>query len=585
MSATYNWSIKSGQAVNRGYLTDTLSMGVSVDTIRPPGGVYVALFGNDTTGNGSRQSPYRTISKACNVVGTSGIVVIGSGVYREQYTGTFSSITFVGDGNVIWEGIGLSTAWVSGNNFLNNITLKNFQGMPSFYNAVNSTFIDIGDGNNYSASRIYGCKFVRITGAVLTLPQQTSPDSCFNNTFINCINLAVANSNLTKYVVWNNIFFNCNLHFSNIAYLSYSIFYNCNVRFNALAGIVPTSYYPATPAGYTEITSYDDLLSAHLIGYPSALVNFEGCAVTDPLFNNPNIEDFTLSLNSPAKNLSYKGTCIGAHLIAYPIVVSTEETTGTFEFASSINISIKDEGLTLTNSSFDGQIDTRVILNLLGRELAGLPSSGFNADRNGQYIDSIADLDTVTKSAGEALTIPASYLVEGSSIVYNGASLTVGNRFTTVEGHPTFAAAIGGVVREILEAPQRHTIMVRFSDGGATVAMGDALVSGYYYYISAGSIIYESIEYTAGTVFKALNPNTFSGDGLVIVAFSNELYQHYEHDVKPTSNNIGNLRTGDIVRGNGDPVYVRGGLGVTEFPINKKFIQIRYRIKVNNLKP
>ncbi|HWZ35389.1 MAG TPA: hypothetical protein VNW51_04480 [Mucilaginibacter sp.] len=112
-----------------------------------------------------------------------------------------------------------------------------------------------------------------------------------------------------------------------------------------------------------------------------------------------------------------------------------------------------------------------------------------------------------------------------------------------------------------------------------------ALSVGYYYYVASGSVTYDSVTYNAGDVFKAVDTNAFSGSGSVMLSFSTEVFQHYEPGIKPTSNNVGDARTGAIVRGNGDPAYVRGGLGVQEFPINAKFIQIRYMIKANNLKP
>ncbi|MDB4918775.1 hypothetical protein [Mucilaginibacter sp.] len=312
---------------------------------------------------------------------------------------------------------------------------------------------------------------------------------------------------------------------------------------------------------------------------------FVGCAINDPLFNNSAIGDFTLQFNSPAKNLSYFGTYVGAKSIAYPIKARATESAGGFDFSTAVNLTVADDSITLTNPALDAQIDTHVIVNAIARELANFPSYGFNADRNGQYIDSIADLDTVTKSPTDTLNIPAPYIVETGAIVYNGATYQPGDRFTTVAGQTTFTTVASGVVREILEAPQRHTIMARFGDGGSTVTTGTALVVGYFYYVVNGSVTYDSVIYNAGSIFKAIDTNAFTGSGSVFIALSTEAFQHYEPGIKPTSNNTGDARTGSILRGNGDPAYVRGGLGVKEFPINAKFIQIRYYIRVNNLKP
>jgi hypothetical protein len=181
--------------------------------------------------------------------------------------------------------------------------------------------------------------------------------------------------------------------------------------------------------------------------------------------------------------------------------------------------------------------------------------------------------------------VPASYLVETGAIVYNSALYQPGDRLTTVIGQTIFSTSTSGALREIVEAPQRHTIKARFSDGSASVSVGEALVTGYWYYVVSGSVTYNSIVYNADNGFKAIDTDAFSGAGSVIVALSTEAFQHYEPGIQPTSNNTGDTRTGAIIRGNGDPAYVRGSYGIQEFPINAKFIQLYYIINVANLKP
>jgi hypothetical protein len=583
MSATYNWSIKSGQALSRGYAIDNLSMGVSADNVRPSGGVYVALFGNDTTGNGSRQLPYRTIAKACAIVGTSGIVVIASGVYREQFTGSTSSLTFVGDGDVVWDGTALSQAWVNGNNFINNIQMRNFQYMPSFYNALYFNFSNMQANPGYGNSRIYNCIFTNITGGVLTLPSSASPQNLFNCTFVNCSFIQIGGT--TTYCNWQNIFYNCNIWFSNASYVTYSLFFQCNVRFNSSSGTTPTTLYPTTPTGYTQINSLSDLTTAHLAGYPSALVNFLNCSGSDPLFNNVNIGDYSIGFNSPAKNLAYSGTFVGARSISNQIKAAAIEVNGSFDFSSNVNLTVANDSITLVNPAIDAQIDTKCILNAIGRVLKSIPIYGFNADRNGQYIDSIPDLDTVTKSPTDTLTVPASYIVEVGSIIYNSNVYQPGDRFTTISGQTSFTTTASGVLREILEAPERHTVMMRGGNGGNVIASGTAFTVGNWYYVVSGTATYDSTAYAAGSVFKAIDTNSYTGTAVVLEALTTEVFNHFEPGTQPTTNNTGNVATGSILRGNGDPAYVRGGIGITEFAVNWMFIQIRFFIRVSNLKP
>jgi hypothetical protein len=591
MSATYNWAYRPGITNKYGF---TVSAGA--DNVRPSGWCYVALFGNDITGNGSRQYPYRTITKAISISGNI-TIVLGSGVYRElAIISTSNNYNIVGDGDVIID-ISYSGAMFSGNVFGINFYNLQIRGAGNSYVATaafidNQALKDVFFNGAYTANtdntnaQMVNCIVFNYSGILAIGRNADYPNNVANSTFINCNNVQLAqNTNSSTTFPNNCIFSNCNISatlVSEFAKVKYSLFFQCNFKLTSglsNGGVL----YPAIPAGYTYYSTIIDLQNAYSGLYST--LSFTGCLISDPLFNNRDIGDFTLSFNSPAKNLSYFGTYIGAKSIAYPISINTTESDGTFEFSSAVNVNIANNSITLTDPTLDAQINTNVIINSSGREITNFLCYGFNADRNGQYIDSIADLDTIVKNAGDTLTIPASYLVESGAISYNSLSYTAGSRITTITGQSTFTSASGGTLREILEAPQRHTIMARFSDGGAAISAGTTLIIDYYYYIQLGAITYNSIVYTAGKIFKAIDTNAFSGSGSVIIAFSTENYQHYESGIKPTSNNAGDSRTGPIVRGNGDPAYVRGGLSVQEFPINAKFIQIKYYIRANNLKP
>jgi len=583
MSATYNWRYKSGTVIpaygDLGIGATTIA--TSANNVKPSNTVYVALFGNDITGNGSRQYPVKTLSRAAELTTSSGIIVIGAGIYREQLK--IASYPYVvADGYVEFDGTGFSTIYPAGFNcsgFYFDIVISNYQTLGNIdMRFERCRFTNVGFQSN-NPLNAQNSVFEKISSPFLIIGNHKG------NTFIDCYDLRL-NDTQSKYTSWNNIYKNCNIWERVQSYISHSLFHSCNLRFNTTAPTAPTAPSTIVPTGYVQINTIDDLRNAHIATFPGASnFNFHACVVTDPLFNNYNIGDYTLSFSSPAKNLSYFGTYVGAKSFAYPIKVSTTESLTGFESSSAINLTIANDSLTLTNTSLDAQIDTKVIVNYLGREIAKFPSYGFNADRNGQYIDSLSDLATVTKSPSDTLNVPASYLVETTAINYNTSTYTAGQRFTTVSGVTSFTTDTNGVLREILEAPQRHTIMARFANEGAVVTVGTPLVSGYYYYVKSGSVTYESVVYNAESVFTAVNTNSFTGSGTVTLALSNEAYQHYESITRPLSNNVGNVRTGLIIRGNGDPDYIRGGINVTEFPINSKFIQVRYYIRVNNLKP
>lgn len=593
MSATYNWAYRPSVTNKYGFTVPS-----GADSTRPTGWCYVALFGNDTTGNGSRQYPYRTISKAITTTGASTTYVIGSGVYREAATlGSYNAISIIGDGDVIIDISYIGRLLTQNIEFgyynlqiLGNGASTLTSNPASNISSIGGKVVDCTFTGSFfctTSNAIYSNCIVNQFSGQVDLANNFSTNGQFRNcTFYQCNNIRLnGNQTITPLQITDAcIFHTCNIcsATTNFASVQYSLIYNCNIKLTQGVDSGGT-LYPSTPSGYTYYNSIVTLKSAYFTAY--SLTAFTGCTIADPLFNNLSIGDFSVSFSSPAKNLSFSGTYAGAKSIAYPIKAAATEAVGSFDFSTNINLNVANDSITLIDPMQNAEIKTKMIINAAGRQIQKLPIYGFNADRNGQYIDSIPDLDTTVKNAGDTLTVPASYLVETGAITYNGALYQPGDRLTTVAGQAAFTSAVGGVLREILEAPERHTIMARFSDGGANVSAGDALVAGYWYYVVSGSITYDSVVYNAGTGFKAVDTNAFSGSGTVIIALSTEAFQHYEPGIQPTSNNTGDTRTGSIIRGNGDPAYIRGGYGVQEFPINAKFIQLYYIINVSNLKP
>jgi hypothetical protein len=575
MSATYNWAYKPGVTNKYG-----ITISASAEDVKPSNVAYVALFGNDTTGNGSRQLPFRTIAKGLSVLTIGQVLILGSGVYREGNLTIPTSL--IGDGDVTIDP-----------SFIGQITKPDGSGQfcnIKFTSSSPSAFVFTGNGSMlldciiipYNAfsirSTIKNCVLIGNTAVNIGLATgglvYGSPGlNSGNNTWIGFGDIPLNFASIGDGGdFWNSIFYGCNISIqNNVSGVDYSLFYNCKFRIGS-------------SGAYTTINDLPTLLTFVRASYP-AILGFTHCVFADPKFNNLGIGDVTLAFDSPAKNLSYFGTYVGARSIAYPIKAKTIESAGDFDFASATNLTIGDNSITFTNSTIDAQIDTCVIGNLTSRELAKIPSYGFNADRNGQYIDSIADLAGSTIATGSTLAVPVSYLVEAGAITYNSTVYQPGDRFTTVTGLTTFTTVASGVVREILEAPQRHTIMARFGDGGNLVTAGTALIPGNWYSVLTGAITYDSVIYNAPVIFKAVNTDPFSGSGIVELAMSNETFQHYEPNIRPLSNNVADSRTGAIVRGNGDPSYVRGGVGVKEFPISAKYMQFRYYLKASNLKP
>lgn len=585
--ATYNWAYRPGIKNKYGILIDN-----SADDVKPANACYVALFGNDETGNGSRMYPFRTLAYAKQFAYFS-FLIVGAGVYRENIGDMESkAISLIADGDVK---IDLSY-------FLSDYFVSNLQSISLYNFSFEGSGLEMRHSHQETNFNAFDCLFDNI------FPGGTSGES--QGHFRNCIFKNLSNQIVIGYYYANTIFENCTFtkcsnvslwtlggettnvifHNCNITFLReqigrdrYCMFYHCNFRI--MEGGNHYDYpngalYPAISDDFTYIDNIDDLRQFIADAYPLSTVILKNCSIADPKFNNPGIGDYSLMFDSPAKNASYFGTSIGAVSLGYPIKARSEESDGSFDFSTNQNLTITDDSIILTDPDSDASIETVVISNLIQRELEKAPLLGFNADRNGQYIDSFADLSDVIVTQSENLKAHTPYLVEEASIAYDGNPILAGDRFTT-NSVLSFSTNFGGVCREILEAPQRHTILARFSNGGATKAAGENLTVNYWYYVD-GTVTYNGHEYTNQT-FKAVNGSSFTGEGTVIEAMTTEVFNHYEPGIKFTANTVDDTRLGEILRGNGDPDYERGE--AKEFPINSKFIQVKYIIRVKNLKP
>jgi len=566
--ATYNWKYKSGSLLPTGE-----RVAVSEDDVKPSNCCYIALFGNHDTGNGSRIRPYRSIQKSSGFT-----AIVASGRYREYIR---NAVILIGDGDVLIDGFITSqgntlfetTIWglydvklVGGELMLTN------GGGSQVHQVNNCVFDDVSptsDGRvGYSDSGLKNC--LTISRSDISKRIRTDVVSKLvnvNSTFVNHLLIYYGTEIGNSASNYACIFFNCQFEFQGDRIpnnFSFSIFYQCSFKFK-------------NENDFKFYNDIEELRNAAVLIYGSYSY-FPSCLITDPKFNNSAINDYSLSFDSPAKNLSYFGTYVGYQSIAYSI--KARKFGGDFDLSTNNNFIIDDNSIVLANPALEGSIESNVIPNLIARELATAPVYGSFADRNGQYLDATEDLSTATISVDTQLRSNTPYLVENAAITYNGAVIQPGERFTTTSVL-SFASAGNGVCREILEAPQRHTILARFSDGDTVLSSGTALAVGHWYYAN-GTVNYEGVAYT-DQVFKANTANPFTGNGNVTLAMGNETYQHYEPGIKLTSNNAGDVRTGAIIRGNGDPLYERGI--EKEFPINARFIQFKYIIKVNNLKP
>jgi len=567
-----NWKYVTGSVVNGITIAS-----VANEQTKPSNACYIAKWGNNTTGNGSRDRPYLTITFAYSTIGVnvSQIFVIGSGVYRGESiniagNATSASKTFVGDGFVEINGTGLNNFFtdylfldvyvmfidIIFKNYV-RIVESNFSGGGYPKGSVNCRYIntstDIVMGSSIINNTFMGCSIVSIEFGGNFQPSNFSKQ-IRNNTFVNCKNVFIGkgtNNSSPTYTVWAeiyNVFKNCNIQYQQATYTDYNLYHNCNFRFNNTAGTQPSllpedagnTYIPSgwigNPTGSRPTTPA--AIQAGQVAAGFAGKGFANSIVqtdypTDPNFNNISLLDFTLKPTSPARNLAYEGTFVGAKSVGTPLKFRLVEGNGDWLNSASSNLTIIDDSATLTNSANTATIESNVVDLGKDKVLRAISMLGLLGDRNGEWVDSSTDLDSVTTASGSNLLIAnQSYVVETGTITYNSVLYQVGQKFAVISGTLDYTPTGGGVVRRIIEAPNRVCYEMRISS------------------ISA-------VDCSAQSYFK------------------------YEFEVQPTVNRVGNVGSGAITLGNGEITFNRTPANV--FLVSARWIQIRLNVQNNNL--
>lgn len=584
--ASFKWSITTGFQLRYkqggAYAESaTTAMPSASDDARPTGWAYVAQWGSDVSGNGSRKYPYRTIEFARTASGATNIVV-GTGVYKEGYTPT--AINIFGDGNVLIDTTYASAA-VGASLFVYNITF--FKGDGGYqstgvyfgYNvvAINCAFRDVPSFTwNNNARPILG--FCVFENAILEFTGDGGSCTIYNNTFINCKKLRFATTSSGIHT-FNNIFYNSNLSIgSGQSRFYFNLFYQCNFLINTVDAATPTVIYPSLPTGYTYYNGATTLKIAMDSYYGAASgYRFQNNNIQNPLFNSLTRKDYSLQVGAGSMNMAHDGTFVGAFSFAKSKVPTTGDTS---MIDSTVNLSVTSDGLEQTDNLLDSEVIFIPFLNVESREIRGFNIGFENAAGSGSYVDTTEDLDVTIISYGGSLEANQPYFVKKGTAVYNGDTYIAGQRFTA-NSTTSITLTIDDEVQKIIEAPSRWNLYARVSNG-TLLSSGYTLVVGAWYHVRSGSITYDGITYNANEVFKASVSDGFTGTGQLVEIFTAETYHLFEINKKPTTNNTGNVLGGSIVRGNGHPDFDRTAANV--FPLYYKYVQFRVQVKANNLR-
>ena len=539
-----NWKITTGNISRTEYIGGGPSYNINTITIPP-------TANEQTAPSRVLYVAYLTISKAATLIigdGSGFAIVVGTGIYNTTISVPASGgVSIIGDGLVVLEGTALNNL-LSINNINStsfyNLTIRNYVGVgyngtygTSFNNCIVKDCSNVVFNSTLSGVNNVFINLVSLTESYINsqFPYTSFSKLTRNNTYVNIKNLIF----IPTIPIWTkhyNIYKNCNIQFRADTYSDYNIYHNCNFRFNATSGTQPTllpedSGNTYIPTGW--MTTRPTTVAAIQAGQVAAGfggVGFANSMVTDPLFNNVALGDFTLQPTSPARNLAYEGTFIGAKSVGTPLKFRTVEANGDWDNTTALgtNITVVDNSATLTTDAV-GTIVSNVINLGKDKVLRAISMQGLLGDRNGEWVDTSTDLDSGITVSG-SLVPNQSYIVETGTLTYNGPTYTIGQKFAAVSGVTNYTGA--GEARRIIEAPNRVCYEMRFS----SISQADCEA---------------------------------------------QLYYKFEFDTQPTVNRTSDVSTNPIQYGNGEVLFRRGTNQV--FIISGQWIQIRLNVQNNNL--
>ena len=573
--ATYNWQPNPYFTTNR----------------------YKAPTGSDTTGDGTANKPYRTIQKCIDSGGS--FIQCAPEVIREQWTGSPS--LYFENGCIIdhFSGGELRGSILGGKAI--NSRLSNFVVV------VKNIFIKgVVASPSFSSTQRTGV-MLKNTGIASIGLTQGSYSPYDNSTIIGHL-LTMSSSTVVSYPNGLNrcILASCdvvvpfNLSTSANAF-DFNLFHNCRYKFGNDSVFLSQVQLETTYG----VTGIDAVKAYHQAKFGTSDA-FNYSKVADPLFNNPDYDDYTLQTLSPARHMSYDGTFVGAKDIAFPTFAYADDLghpNALYNASKNANTLVANNSITLVRNPDGSAVGNGAITEKpkdMGKiyELKTNQSSYIFADRNREMLDVNADINlNAPISAGTPLISGTVYVSEGGSSVYNGVTYPNRSRITAVDSVQSFTTAEGAVYYAIREYPNRYTNYIRYKQTvpGTQIPAGtDVLTAGSWYRVFGNSITWDAKGIPVGDSFQAVAGKlSFTGSGVVVEEFSEaDVYSEIIIDAPIKCRRVGNVITGAIDAGtDGKPLtnghkeyYNATNKPRAEFSIFARYIQKDWILNTGMLK-
>ena len=559
---------------------------------------YVSPAGNDSN-DGTAQKPFRSLQK-CKDSGKLN-VQIGTGIYREDVTGVTGF--YFGDGMVTIDRTFASSMFAT-SLFLYKIKIINnsLGGYLSLFYSTNKG-ADIDGRLGYAANTFFSLCINCGTESNKLSPGRADTGYAKNYTYKNCYIEFKGLSDTMAKGMWNSIFDNCNIYIATVfnfaACFDFNLFNNCQFKFGN-----DSTYKTQAQLEVTYGLYGIEAVRAYYNAKFATTQVFQNSKVADPLFNNSNVDDYTLKPLSPARHAAYDGTFIGAFDVAFPIKPYANDLSypdGFYNASKGANILASGTKLSLArnadgSSVGGGQITTKPQDLVSTYELRNILASQQIADRNREWIDTNADIDmTAPIYPGTAITVGEYYVVEGGSAIYNSITYPTRFKFFAVAGQTVFTSADGGYLYQIKETPNRPTCELRFKQiiSGTVINAGTNLTVNSWYRVVNNPVTWNGLSIPVGDSFQALaGLLSFTGGGCIEIFNDGDTWYEFEIGEKPMCKRVGNINTGAIDTGtDGKPLtnghkefYTTANQARASQIIQARYIQYRLTFQNKMLK-
>lgn len=554
---------------------------------------YVSIFGRDDN-DGTANKPYRTLQK-CKDAGKT-FIQIGPGVYREAPAFRDNIFSIFGINYII------DCAFIP-SNFTSQASAAS-----QIHSMYNSIFKNTVFNSSFQPSEYVGCLvkygsvlgisrkcertiLSKVTGAI-TLGTLYNSFKGFKCTFYKCV------ISIGTYIDINTtslIFHSCDIIIAADAPLRYNHFFNCRFK-------IGTETLFTYLNGSTDAAKLIELKNRYIAKFPSAIYNFEGCLIVDPLFNNPELDDFTLQSLSPAKTAGYDGTFIGAKDVGYPTYAFTNDlgrANSFYNASKSANVIVADDSITLLRDSSGtaiggGNITEKPKDLLKIQEIKGSGVSFLAADRNREMPTYAPAIDLSSPiSAGTALISGRVYINEIDTVTYNNIVYPIRSRIYTIDTNSF--TGLGKLYLVKNNAPV-NTNLIRFkqSVSGTKILAGTNLTANSWYRVYDDVVSWNGLTVPVGDVIQAITGKlSFTGFGSCVEEFNDgDTWSEFTINAPILVRRVGNLYTGAIDVGtdgkalsNGHPEYNSATNVVRpEFTVFARYIQVKHYFSVAEAK-